>query len=152
MGIGIDSTQLWEMETGSYALWKRQISGTGTGDFSESVRNREASATDPAAEGQTEQEAWERRLEQWDQEMERIREDNKRYQEWLEERRICQKRKQELRRKKELLLEQLNHRDEITQELQRAAMKRALGEDLYIEKAPLTKSLSASELLELCGE
>ena len=130
------------------------------GDFMGIVRDREGRET---AEGRTpsfkekcsaaekEQEEWEEKLQRWDQEMERIREENKRYREWMQERREARRRMRKKLREKLALKEHLARQDEISQLKERLSLERALGEDVYIEKAPLSRSLSAAELMALCG-
>ena len=102
-----------------------------------------------AGETDIDQTKWEERMEKWDKEMERIKEENERYSEWLEERRKQQKIKQKKLRDKKALKEYLARQDEISQLNERLSLQRAMGEDVYIEKAPLSKSLGVAELLDL---
>ena len=100
----------------------------------------------------TEQEEWEEKLRKWDEEMERARERNRRECERQQAERIRIKR---IRRK---LLEKLAYKkylarqDEIMQMNEKISLERAVGEDVYIEKAPLSKSLSVAEIMAICSK
>lgn len=84
--------------------------------------------------------------------MERARERNRRECERQQAERIRIKR---IRRK---LLEKLAYKkylarqDEIMQMNEKISLERAVGEDVYIEKAPLSKSLSVAEIMAICSK
>ena len=100
----------------------------------------------------SEEESWEDKLRRWDEEMKRIREENRREQERLQEERIRKKRIQRKLEEKLALKKYLARQDEIRQLNEKIALERAVGEDVYIEKAPLSKSLSVAEIMAICSE
>lgn len=100
----------------------------------------------------TEMESWEEKLRKWDEEMKRIREENRREQERLQEERLRKKRIKRKLEEKLAFKKYLARQDEIRQLNEKIALERAVGEDVYIEKAPLSKSLSVAEIMAICSE
>lgn len=105
-----------------------------------------------AKEALTEEEEWKEKLQKWDEEMERIREQNRRERELLQEARIRKKRIKKKLEEKLALKKYLARQDEIMQMNEKISLERAVGEDVYIEKAPLSKSLSIAEIMAICSE
>lgn len=114
---------------------------TGKKDFAEEVNQKEKR-----------EESWEEKLQRFDEEMERIKEENKRERERLEEERFRKKRIQRKLMEKLAYKKYLARQDEIRQMNEKIALERALGEDVYIEKAPLSKTLSVAEIMAICSE
>lgn len=98
------------------------------------------------------EETWEEKLQRFDEEMERIKEENERERKYLEKERIRKKRIQRKLTEKLAYKKYLAKQDEIRQMNEKIALERALGEDVYIEKAPLSKSLSVAEIMAICSE
>ncbi len=99
-----------------------------------------------------EEDGWEEKLRKWDEEMERIRERNRRERERIQEERIRKKRIQKKLLEKLALKKYLARQDEMMQMNEKISLERAVGQDVYIEKAPLSKSLSAAEIAAICSE
>ena len=112
------------------------------------IRNGSKTAKDALKE----EEEWKEKLKKWDEEMERIREQNRRERELLQEARIRKKRIQKKLQEKLALKKYLARQDEIMQMNEKISLERAVGEDVYIEKAPLSKSLSIAEIMAICSE
>ena len=112
------------------------------------IRNGGKTAKDALEE----EEEWKEKLKKWDEEMERIREQNRRERELLQEARIRKKRIQKKLQEKLALKKYLARQDEIMQMNEKISLERAVGEDVYIEKAPLSKSLSIAEIMAICSE
>lgn len=87
-----------------------------------------------------------------DAELKQIREENKREQELKRELRIKKRRLQKKLMEKLALKKYLARQDEISQMNERISLEKMVGEDVYIEKAPLSKSLSIAEIMALCSE
>lgn len=87
-----------------------------------------------------------------DAELRQIREENKREQELRRELRIKKRRLQKKLMEKLALKKYLARQDEISQMNERISLEKMVGEDVYIEKAPLSKSLSVAEIMALCSE
>lgn len=102
-------------------------------------------------EPETEDE-WEKKLKKWDEEIKRMREENKREQKRIQEERLRKKRIRKKIQEKLELKKYLARQDEIHQMNEKIAIERAVGEDVYVEKAPLSKSLSAAEIAAICSE
>ncbi len=106
--------------------------------------------------GKTEEEGseedWREKLKKWDEEMERIRRENRRESERLQEERLRKRRIQKKLWEKLALKKYLARQDEIMQMNEKISLERATGEDVYIEKAPLSKSLSVAEIMAICSE
>lgn len=103
--------------------------------------------------GQAEnEESWEEKLSQWDKQIQQIKEENEREQERLQEVREERKRIYKKMLEKQLYKEHLARKDEMSQLNEKISLERAVGEDVYIEKAPLSKSLGVAELLAICSE
>lgn len=98
------------------------------------------------------EDSWEEKLKKWDQEMERIREENRREQKRLQEERLRKKRVRKKLQEKLAWKQYLARQDEIHQMNEKISIERAVGEDVYIEKPPLCKSLSAAEIMAICSE
>ncbi len=99
-----------------------------------------------------EEEEWREKLKKWDEEMERIREQNRRERELMQEARMRKKRIQKKLMEKLVFKKYLARQDEIMQMNEKISLERAVGEDVYIEKAPLSKSLSVAEIMAICSE
>ena len=84
--------------------------------------------------------------------MERIRRENRRESERLQEERLRKRRIQKKLWEKLALKKYLARQDEIMQMNEKISLERATGEDVYIEKAPLSKSLSVAEIMAICSE
>lgn len=119
-------------------------------DISRGRHTRNGSKT--AKDALKEEEEWKEKLKKWDEEMERIREQNRRERELLQEARIRKKRIQKKLQEKLALKKYLARQDEIMQMNEKISLERAVGEDVYIEKAPLSKSLSIAEIMVICSE
>ncbi len=119
-------------------------------DISRGRHTRNGSKT--AKDALKEEEEWKEKLKKWDEEMERIREQNRRERELLQEARIRKKRIQKKLQEKLALKKYLARQDEIMQMNEKISLERAVGEDVYIEKAPLSKSLSIAEIMAICSE
>ncbi len=102
--------------------------------------------------GQETEDDWDKKLEKWDEELRRIREENRREQKRLEEERMRKKRIRKKLQEKLVLKQYLARQDEIRQLNEKISIERAVGEDVYIEKPPLSKSLSAAEIAAICSE
>ena len=102
--------------------------------------------------GQETEDDWDKKLEKWDEELRRIREENRREQKRLEEQRLRKKRIRKKLQEKLVLKQYLARQDEIRQLNEKISIERAVGEDVYIEKPPLSKSLSAAEIAAICSE
>lgn len=98
------------------------------------------------------EESWEEKLKKWDEELEQIREENERERERLQEERERRKRVQKKLLEKLAFKKYLARQDEIEQLNEKISLERMVGEDVYIEKAPLSKSLSAAEIAAICSE
>ncbi len=98
------------------------------------------------------QDEWDKKMKKWDEELKRIREENRREQKRLQEERLRRKRIRKKLMEKLALKKYLARQDEIRQMNERIAIERAVGEDVYIEKPPLSKSLSAAEIAAICSE
>ena len=98
------------------------------------------------------QDDWEQKMKKWDEELKRIREENRREQKRLQEERLRKKRIRKKLLEKLALKQYLARQDEIRQMNERIAIERAVGEDVYVEKPPLSKSLSAAEIAAICSE
>lgn len=98
------------------------------------------------------QDDWDKKMKKWDEELKRIREENRREQKRLQEERLRRKRIRKKLMEKLALKKYLARQDEIRQMNERIAIERAVGEDVYIEKPPLSKSLSAAEIAAICSE
>ena len=117
------------------------------------VKKRDRNITvEGIADALEEEEEWKEKLKKWDEEMERIREQNRRERELLQEARIRKKRIQKKLQEKLALKKYLARQDEIMQMNEKISLERAVGEDVYIEKAPLSKSLSIAEIMAFCSE
>ena len=119
-------------------------------DISRGRHTRNGSKT--AKDALKEEEEWKEKLKKWDEEMERIREQNRRERELLQEARIRKKRIQKKLQEKLALKKYLARQDEVMQMNEKISLERAVGEDVYIEKAPLSKSLSIAEIMAICSE
>lgn len=128
---------------------------TGVSSFWQNLDRAAADKKESAEEAVREEkreESWEEKLQRFDKEIERIKEENERERERLQEERL---RKKRIRRK---MIEKLAYKkylarqDEIRQMNEKIALERAFGEDVYIEKAPLSKSLSVAEIMAICSE
>lgn len=117
-------------------------------------KNYAGGAEKDRTEGQssTEEEEWREKLRKWDEEMDRIREQNRRERERLMEERLRKKRIQKKLWEKLALKKYLARQDEIMQMNEKISLERAVGEDVYIEKAPLSKSLSVAEIMAICSK
>lgn len=115
-----------------------------TGGINESYRKE--------TEEENPEEDWQEKLKKWDEEMKRIRERNRRESERLQEERIRKRRIQKKLWEKLALKKYLARQDEIMQMNEKISLERAVGEDVYIEKAPLSKSLSVAEIMAICSE
>lgn len=104
------------------------------------------------AEEEGSEEDWQEKLKKWDEEMERIRERNRRESERLQEERLRKRRIQKKLWEKLALKKYLARQDEIMQMNEKISLERAVGEDVYIEKAPLSKSLSVAEIMAICSD
>lgn len=104
----------------------------------------------PEEETDTEEEKWEEKMRKWDEEMKRIREENRRERERLMEERFRKKRIQRKLMEKLALKKYLARQDEVMQMNVKISLERSVGEDVYIEKAPLSKSLSVAEIMAIC--
>lgn len=107
---------------------------------------------DSVNKGTKEEESWEEKLKKWDEELKRIREENRREQERLQEERLRKKRIRKKLQEKLAWKKYLARQDEIHQLNEKIAIERAVGEDVYIEKPPLSKSLSVAEIMAICSE
>lgn len=101
---------------------------------------------------QRETESWEEKLKKFDEEMQRIEDENKRVEKRLQEERIRKKRIQKKLLQKLAFKKYLARQDEILQLNEKISLERAVGEDVYIEKPPLSKSLSVTEIMAICSE
>lgn len=99
-----------------------------------------------------EEENWEEKLRKWDEQIEQIKEENEREQERLQEEREERKRIYKKLIEKQAYKKYLARQDEISQLNEKISLERAVGEDVYIEKAPLSTSLSVTEILAICSE
>lgn len=90
-------------------------------------------------------------LDRLDEELARIKEENRRERERLQELRIEKRRLKKKILEKLALKKYLARQDEIRQLNERISLERMVGEDVYIEKAPLSKSLSMAEIKALCS-
>ncbi len=99
-----------------------------------------------------EDECWEEKLKKWDEELKRIKEENRREQKRIQEERLRKKRIRKKLIEKLAWKQYLARQDEICQLNEKIAIERAVGEDVYIEKPPLSKSLSAAEIAAICSE
>ncbi len=115
-------------------------------DYEKEMRNEV-----PEEQSSTEED-WEEKMRKWDEEMERVRERNRRERERIQEERIRKKRIQKKLWEKLALKKYLARQDEIMQMNEKISLERALGVDVYIEKAPLSKSLSAAEIAAICSD
>lgn len=98
------------------------------------------------------EEEWEKKLFRLDEELEQIRRQNRREQKRVQEERV---RKRKIQRKlweKLSLKKYLARQDEIEQLNEKISLERAFGKDIYIEKPPLSKSLSLAEIRAICSE
>jgi len=111
-----------------------------------------AARQEAAQKGQEPEDDWDKKLKKWDEEMRRIREENKREQKRLEEERLRKKRIRKKLQEKLVLKQHLARQDEIRQLNEKISIERAVGEDVYIEKPPLSKSLSAAEIAAICSK
>jgi len=107
---------------------------------------------DALQKAQEEKNDWEEKMRKWDEQMQRIREENRREQERLQEEHLRKKRIQKKLQEKLALKQYLARQDEIHQMNEKVSMERAAGEDVYIEKPPLSKSLSAAEIAAICSK
>lgn len=124
-----------------------------TGGSSGSGRyGKETEKSGREEEADAEEESWEEKMRKWDEEMERIREQNRRERERLQEERIRKRKIQKKLWEKLALKRYLARQDEIMQMNEKISLERAAGEDVYIEKAPLSKSLSVAEIMAICSE
>lgn len=98
------------------------------------------------------EEDWQEKLKKWDEEMKQIRERNRRESERMQEERLRKRRLQKKLWEKLALKKYLARQDEIMQMNEKISLERAVGEDVYIEKAPLSKSLSVAEIMAICSE
>ena len=98
------------------------------------------------------EEDWEEKLKKWDEEMKRVRERNRRESKRLQEERLRKRRIQRKLWEKLALKKYLARQDEIMQMNEKISLERAVGEDVYIEEAPLSKSLSVAEIMAICSE
>ncbi len=99
-----------------------------------------------------EKDDWDEKLKKWDEQMRRIREENRREQKRLQEERLRKKRIQKKLREKLAWKQYLARQDEIHQMNEKISIERAVGEDVYIEKPPLSKSLSVAEIMAICSK
>lgn len=125
---------------------------TGKGEEAASGEGSTGNGGKTADEALTEEEEWKEKLQKWDEEMERIREQNRRERELMQEARLRKKRIQKKIREKMALKKYLARQDEIMQMNEKISLERAVGEDVYIEKAPLSKSLSVAEIMAICSD
>lgn len=104
-------------------------------------------------EGQTDkEESWEEKLQKFDEQIQQIKEENEREQEQLKEAREERERIYRKMLEKQLYRKYLARQDEISQLNEKISLERAVGEDVYIEKAPLCTSPGVAEILALCAE
>lgn len=152
----MDMEAAWEYMKG------QNNSGMPSSQFSGYVYGKEGEAASreghtgnggkTADEALAEEEEWREKLRKWDEEMERIREQNRRERELLQEARIRKKRIKKKLEEKLALKKYLARQDEIMQMNEKISLERAVGEDVYIEKVPLSKSLSVAEIMAICSE
>ena len=120
------------------------------------LRNKQTDSSSETAEQvrkePEEEDGWEEKLKKWDEELKRINEENSRDQKRMEEERLRKKRIRKKMMEKLALKQYLARQDEIRQMNEKIAIERAVGEDVYVEKAPLSKSLSAAEIAAICSE
>lgn len=112
----------------------------------------EADNTREMGQTEKEQESWEEKLKKFDEEIERIKEENKRERKRIQEERIRKKRIQKKLLEKLAIKKYLARQDEIQQLNEKIALERSVGEDVYIEKPPLSKSLSVAEIMAICSQ
>ena len=104
-------------------------------------------------EGQTDkEESWEEKLQKFDEQIQQIKEENEREQEQLKEAREERERIYRKMSEKQLYRKYLARQDEISQLNEKISLERAVGEDVYIEKPPLSTSPGVAEILALCAE
>lgn len=136
------------------------MSENGKDNFMDSVQkaaSRRSNGIDIRQQSETagkkeQEESLEEKLKKFDEEIERIKEENKRERKRIQEERI---RKKLIRRKlmeKLAFKKYLARQDEIQQLNEKIALERAVGEDVYIEKPPLSKSLSVAEIMAICSQ
>lgn len=118
----------------------------------EGINERYKKGYNGEAEEEGSEEDWQEKLKKWDEEMERIRERNRRESERLQDERLRKRRIQKKLWEKLALKKYLARQDEIMQMNEKISLERAVGEDVYIEKAPLSKSLSVAEIMAICSE
>lgn len=99
-----------------------------------------------------EEEELEEKLRRLDEELEQTRRRSKREQKRAQEERLRKKRIQKKIWEKLALKRYLARQDEIEQMNEKISLERAFGEDVYIEKPPLSKNLSVAELMAICSE
>lgn len=138
---------------------ERPKAGGGRKDFSAKIEQAAAVSREGREEALTEEERiareaeeWEERIKKLDEELDRIKEENKRERERLQEERIRKRRIQKKLMEKLAYKKYLARQDEIRQMNEKIALERMVGEDVYIEKAPLSKSLSVAEIMAICSE
>lgn len=112
------------------------------------VRNSDAEEN----KDKTSEEEWNDMLRRTDEELEQIRQENRREQERVQKERIRKNRIRKKMEQKLILKKYLARQDEIDQMNEKISLERAFGEGLYIEKAPLSKSLSVAEIMAICSE
>lgn len=146
--------------TGRETPEKYGVSENGKDNFMDSVQKaagRRSNGMDSRLQSETagekkQEESLEEKLKRFDEEIERIKEENKRERKRIQEERI---RKKLIRRKlmeKLAFKKYLARQDEIQQLNEKIALERAVGEDVYIEKPPLSKSLSVAEIMAICSQ
>lgn len=115
-------------------------------------KNNAGRADKVRMEAEEEGDSWEEKLKKWDEELKRIREENRREQKRLQEERLRKKRIRKKLMEKLAWKQYLARQDEICQMNEKIAIERAVGEDVYVEKPPLSKSLSAAEIAAICSK
>ncbi len=128
-----------------YPFWNHMNRAEGINDRYKKGYGGEAGEEDS-------EDDWQEKLKKWDEEMERIRRENKRESERIQEERLRKRRIQKKLWEKLALKKYLARQDEIMQMNEKISLERAVGEDVYIEKAPLSKSLSVAEIMAICSE
>lgn len=117
------------------------------GGFREAIEGAE----NKKARGKMTPDEMQEEFDRLDKEFKRIKEENKRERERMQELRMRKKRLQRKILEKLALKKYLARQDEIRQLNEKISLERMVGEDVYIEKAPLSKSLSMAEIKALCS-
>lgn len=138
---GLDSRK--EFDTREHYGMKKNARGFGA--YIEEAEKRNVRSAMTAEE-------MEEDFKRLDAELKQIREENKREQELKRELRIKKRRLHKKLMEKLALKKYLARQDEISQMNERISLEKMVGEDVYIEKAPLSKSLSVAEIMALCSE